>query len=194
MKRTIGVMAVLLLIGVVPVFAASVSAPTITSKAAVSTSLELTVQLWQGDPFIGTHIAGDQMMDFGSLTPAPDNGGLVAGFGISALIIGNSHSLPFTVTQTASSLTSGANMIPDGAFRMNPVYVASDNGGAAVVGTMGSEASAVGTGKAIYTSAAPHALKVLRCYYSIPQSSPVRVPLDQPGGAYQGTVVITITA
>ena len=193
MKRILALALVALSVAA-PAFAETVSAPTITSTAVVSNVMTLTVDL-RRDIAGFPDIANDQAMNFGTLTV--QGGTLNAVEGIVAFIAANTHHDPYTVTSTiATTLTSGVNTIPAGAFVLNAAYAAADNGGAANEGTINYSGTAVGTAKTIYTSGGTHSLRTVQAHYYVGNQGPgstTFIPADQADGTYTATCTISET-
>ena len=193
MKRILALALVALTVAA-PAFAETVSAPTITSTATILNTFTITVDL-KRDIAGFPDIANDQAMNFGNLTI--QGGTLNAVEGIVAFISANSHRDPYTVTSTiATTLTSGLNTIPAGAFVLNAAYAASDNGGAANEGTTGYSGTAVGTAKTVYTSGGTHSMRTLQAHYYVGNPGPgssAFIPADQPDGVYTASCIISAT-
>ena len=197
MKRTLAVVSMLGLLIQTAAFAETVSAPTITATAVVGNALTISVDL-RRDVAGFPDIASDTAMNFGTLVPNAAGTRLVAAEGIMAFVSGNSHRDPYTLQSVCSTtLTSGTDTIPAGAFVLNDAYSASDNGGAANEGTVTFvSGSAVGT-RTIYTSGGTHSMRSLQAHYMITDNPALgatsSVPLDQPDGTYTTSVVISVT-
>ena len=115
-----------------------------------------------------------------------------------ALISANSHGLPYVIKQTGTPLASGGNSIPSGACVVVPVYSPADNGGAALVGSLGTRGSWVATDKVLYTSDAAGSIRQIQAIYSITDDpaagATAAVPTSQAAGSYSATVTFTVTA
>jgi hypothetical protein len=172
-----------------PAFASSASSPTYTMKASIQDEITIAVKWFatNTDPNPADEIFGTTI-DWGNLVFDATNNVYNGDKARLALITLNNHRRAYTCTQTGTALVNGANSIPNANYQVNPVYVASDNGGAANEGTMGSAGTAVAVNKTLYTSGGTHSLRVIRAYYSL-----TNVPADQPVGTYQGTLQFTIT-
>lgn len=189
-------------------YAASVSSSPYTVSASVDGSLTLSVALKKNS---STGVATSSM-DFGKLTQFDYTDGCTGsvsstlrssatsttGTGnVTTMVTVNSHGLPYTVTQIGTALTNGTATIPAGASTVVTAYSPLDNAGAALVGTLGTRGSWVGT-KTLYTSDAIGSMRTFQSIYSI-TDDPVAgatagVPLNQRGGTYNGTVTFTVTA
>ena len=188
-----------------PAFAAS----TVTSgpyniTASVDGALSMSVVLYKNTVIpanVVTNMSFGSLMDVGTGTLRSSPTGSTGVGSVVALISANSHSLPYTIKQTGTAMTSGTNSLPSGACCVTPVYASADNGGlakpaGAVLGTPGSW---VATDKAIYTSeTGAAAMRTVQAHYSISDDpaagSTAGVPLSQAGGSYAGTVTISVTA
>lgn len=200
---SIALVAVAVLSGATPSFAASVSNGPINMSASVPGALTLSLVLKKND-FAGAVVTS---MDFGELvnvgtgtlrssTTSTTGTGAVAAF-ISA----NSQGLPYTIKQTGTALSNGTTTLPSGACVVKPVYAAADNGGqaqpaGAVLGTGGSW---VATDKVLYQSeTGTAAIRTIQAYYSVTDDpaagATTGVPINQAPGSYTGTVTITVTA
>ena len=169
-------------------------------SASVDGTADLTVNLFKNDvsgPNSGTAttINFGQLQEVdGTLRSSNSGTGAVAAAYL-ALVTANTHGLPYTVKQTGTVVSSGANQLPNNGLAMNVVYVASDNGNV-TDGTVGSKDSWVGT-KTLYTSSPSGPLRTIRAYYAVTPDPAVgpggAVPLDQPAGTYNGTITYTLT-
>ncbi len=184
-------------------FAATQSTAPITITAQVNGALSISVNLFKNSVSVANDIP-DNAINFGNLNNDLGTGNLRStttgstGTGnVTALISAVSSGVQYTITQTGTQLTSGVNTIPSGATTVVPIYTPADNGGAALVGTMGTNGSWVGT-KTLYTSNAAGALRVIQAIYSVTDDpaagSTAVVPLSQAAGTYTGTVTFTVTA
>ena len=184
-------------------FAATQSTAPITITAQVNSALSISVNLFKNSVSVPNDIP-DNAINFGNLNNDLGTGNLRStttgstGTGnVTALISAVSSGVQYTITQTGTQLTSGVNTIPSGATTVVPIYTTADNGGAALVGTMGTNGSWVGT-KTLYTSNAAGALRVIQAIYSVTDDpaagSTAVVPLSQAAGTYTGTVTFTVTA
>ena len=184
-------------------FAATQSTAPITITAQVNGALSISVNLFKNSVSVANDIP-DNAINFGNLNNDLGTGNLRStttgstGTGnVTALISAVSSGVQYTITQTGTQLTSGVNTIPSGATTVVPQYIPADNGGAALVGTMGTNGSWVGT-KTLYTSNAAGALRVIQAIYSVTDDpaagSTAVVPLSQAAGTYAGTVTFTVTA
>ena len=81
---------------------------------------------------------------------------------------------------------------------MTPIYATQDNGGAALVGTLGTKGSWVATDKVLYTSDAIGSIRTIQAIYSITDDpaagASAAVPVNQAGGSYSSAVTFTVTA
>ncbi len=81
---------------------------------------------------------------------------------------------------------------------MVPVITTADNGGAPIVGTIGTKGTWVATDKVLYTSDVSGSLRTIQAIYSVTDDSAAGategVPLSQQGGTYTGSVTFTVTA
>ncbi len=200
---------VVVALGATPaIFAATNTAGPYTVSASVDGTLGMTVVLKKND-WNGTTITTmdfGKLIDIGTGTLRSSSTSTTGTGAVCAMISANSHGLPYSITTTGSALANGAITIPAGACGVVPVYIAADNGGAAIPtgATLGAPGPWVGAVRTIYTSEAtnPAKLVALRAYYSITDDpaggssggATGNVPLSQPGGNYTNTVTITVTA
>ena len=200
MKRALSLIAVLFM--AVPALAGQQSTSTLAT-AVVNAGLSITVAVYENSvtgptgPNLGS-------IPFGALAQYQSAPGVVPAWGpvlrsqkaYCAMVTANSSSVPYTIKQTAQSLTYLTNKIPDGAFVVVPVYSSVDNGGLTNTGTLGAKGTAVAVDKTIYTSGGSHGARTIQAIYAItddPNSgATAAVPIDQPAGTYQGTVTFTV--
>ena len=195
------------LIAVSPSAYAATATQAVNAQAVVDGTLTITVKLFKND-ITGTDITASNKFDYGTLQnlgtgtlkSSSTGTGAIMAAGL-ALITVNSHGLAWSLTETGTNMTSGANTLPVGSLAMNPTYVASDNGGV-TDGTMGTKASWFNaTAKTLYTSTAAGPLRTIRVYHAITddptagaESAKGLIPLDQKAGTYTGSVTYTATA
>ena len=204
LTKITAVAAAILIMASPTAFAATASSAPISISAVVSGALTITVDLFKNSVSAGNDIP-DTAMNFGTLNNDLGTGNLRStttgstGTGsVVALISANSSGLPYTITQNSPvALTSGANTLPAGATTVVPVYSPFDNGGQALVGSVGAAGSWVGT-RTLYTSNAVGATRVIQAHYSVTDDpaagATAVVPLNQAAGTYSGTVTFTVTA
>lgn len=168
--------------------------------ASVNGAATLTVNLFKNDvsgPNTGpaTALSFGQLQEVDGTLRSSNTGTGAVSAAYLAQVTANTHGLPYTVKQTGTTVSSGANQLPNNGLAMNVVYVASDNGNV-TDGTVGSKDSWVGT-KTLYTSSPAGPLRTIRAYYAITPDPAVgpggAVPLDQPSGTYNGTITYTLT-
>lgn len=197
-------MAVAVFAGSTSAYAASVSKPPVNVSAEVSSNLQLNLALFKNSVDAANNITASNAMNFGTLhdigtgtlrsTPTGSTGiGSVI-----ALVSAVSSGVPYVITQTGTQLTSGSNTLPAGACTVVPVYAAADNGGQALVGTLGTKGTWVATDKTLYTSNAAADVRQIQYHYSITDDSnagaTTGVPTNQAAGTYTATVTFTVTA
>ena len=184
------------------VFAATSSSGPYTVSASVDGTLSMSVVVRKNSSVgaIITAVDFGKLVDIGANTLRSAATSTTGTRNATAMITANSHGLPYTITQTGTTLSNGTTTLPSGACTVVPVYATQDNGGlakpaGAVVGTAGSW---VGT-RTLYTSETGiAAMRTIQAVYSI-TDDPIAgatsaVPLNQAGGNYSGTVTITVTA
>ncbi|HTL70289.1 MAG TPA: hypothetical protein VL404_03260 [Candidatus Eisenbacteria bacterium] len=169
----------------------------------MSSNLQLNMNLFKNSVAPANDITAGNAMNFGTLqdigtgtlrsTPAGSTGtGDVIAL-ISAVSTGN----PYTITQNGTQLTSGSNTLPAGAQTVVPVYATQDNGGNALVGTLGTAGSWVNANKTLYTSNAAADTRLIQFHYSITDDpaagATTGVPTSQAAGTYTATVTFTVT-
>jgi hypothetical protein len=124
-------------------------------------------------------------------------GGLDAPQYFKVYMTANTQSLPYTISQNGTSVSNGTATMPNGACKVTPTYNAADNGGAALVGTLGTAGTWVGT-RTLYTSNATGATRTISSFYGLigdpAQGAGNFVPESQAAGNYSGTVTFTVTA
>lgn len=129
-------------------------------------------------------------MDFGELTADTVNNILVADtyYAVGVGIVSN---IPWTFTHTISSITGPGGDLDD---NVNVSFVSTDGSS----DTSLDEVSFANSGGKSYTDANFSAGRWLRIYYGIasgegdaPGAEPI--PIDQPTGAYSGTVHLSVT-
>ena len=204
MKKIISlaVMTVMVLGCIEPAFATSTSTPAITTSATVLGGLTLSVVLHKNNS-TGTVITA---MDFGTLkdigtgTLRSSTTGSTGTGNVTAMISANSQSLPYTISQTGTTLSNGSTTLPSGALTVVPVYASADNGGAAMPSgaALGTKGTWVGS-RTLYTSEpGAAAIRTIQSVYSVTDDTAAGgttgVPLNQAAGTYSGTVTITVTA
>jgi hypothetical protein len=186
----------------VPAYAATIT-KTVNTSATVATVFTMDVKLFKND-IDGADVTAGNAMPFGTLADIGtgtlrSNNNVPANTGAYlAYITVNSQSKPWTLTQTGTNMTSGANTLESGSLVVGPVYVPSDNGGV-TDGTLGTKGTWVATNKSLYTSTAAGPIRTIRAYYSITDdpaagATAPNIPLNKPAGTYTGTVTFTATA
>ena len=142
------------------------------------------------------------LVDIGTGTLRSSATGTTGTGAVAVFLSATTQGLPYTITQTGTSMSNGSSILPAGACIVRPVYAAADNGGltlpaGASIGTGGTWTSA--TARVIYQSEAGVAQgRTVQAYYSI-TDDPVAgattgVPTSQAAGTYSGTVTFTLTA
>ncbi|MBI4353500.1 MAG: hypothetical protein HY593_06230 [Candidatus Omnitrophica bacterium] len=204
MSRIVKVSALVLavLTAAVPAFAASTSVGPVTVSASVDQVLTLTVVMKKNNSSGATITSMDfgKLVDVGTGTLRSSATSTTGTGSAVAFITANSSSLPYTITQTGTALTSGVNTLPTGASTVVPVYAAADNGGQGMPGgaSLGSAGTWAAANKVIYTSDAAGAVRTIQAGYSITDDpaagSTAPVPLNQAAGTYTGQVTFTVTA
>ena len=184
--------------------AASVSKPPVNVSAEVSSTLQLNLALFKNSVDAANNITAANAMNFGTLqdlgtgTLRSSTTGSTGTGSVIAFISALSSGTPYTITQTGTQLTSGSNTLPAGACTVVPVYAAADNGGQALVGTLGTKGTWVATDKTLYTSNAAADVRQIQYHYSITDDSnagaTTGVPTNQAAGTYTATVTFTVTA
>lgn len=181
----------------VPVLRAeTISAPDITVNSSVPDAFTVNVDLRQ-DVSGFPDITPDSALNFGAFVKNAAGDALIVESGIVAFITTNTQRRPYTVvSDITSSLTSGTDQIPDGAFVLNAVYSPADNGGQTNEGTANYSGSAVGT-HAVYTSGGSHRMSTVQAHYTITDDPALgatgAVPLDQSAGSYSTALTISVT-
>ena len=185
-----------------PAMAASNTSDPFVITAEVTATLTLSVTLKKNDSS-GAVVTGmdfGRLVDIGTGTLRSSATSTTATGAVAAFITTNSHGTPYTVTQTGTALSNGTTTLPSGACTVVPTYSAADNGGASMPAgaVVGSAGSWVGT-RTLYTSETGlAAMRTITAYYSITDDTAAGattgVPMNQPGGAYTGTITITATA
>ena len=208
LTKFVSVFVIVFLVASPSAFAATATSGPYTVSALVEGGLTLSVVLKKNSS-TGATITS---MDFGRLTQFnwtdPVTGAVsstlrssatsTTGTGnVTAMVSANSHGLPYTITQTGTAMSNGATTIPSGASTVVNAYSPLDNAGAALVGTLGTKGTWVGT-RTLYTSDAIGSIRTFQSIYSV-TDDPVAgatsaVPLNQAGGTYNGTVTFTVTA
>ena len=182
------------------VFAATATNGPVNVSASVNGALTLSVALKKNSSTGATVTSMDfgQLVDIGTGTLRSSPSSTTATGNVTAMISANSHGLPYTITQTGTTLSNGATTLPSGACTVVPVYAALDNGGAALVGALGTKGTWVASGKTLYTSDAAGSIRTIQAVYSVTDDpaagATTGVPLNQAGGTYNGTVTFTVTA
>ena len=183
-----------------PAFADGSSYDPIIISTSVDGTLVLTVAMHKNDP-------GGQLVpyiEFGTLVPSGNSlvsstSGSSGTGSIVMLITTNSHGVPYTVTQTGTSLSNGTTTLPAGACTVVPSYSAADNSGLPMPGgaALGSSSSWVAVNKTLYTSGPSGSLRTFEATYRITDDAgsgaTAGVPLFQQLGDYAGTITITAT-
>ena len=202
--RTISIGVVAFAVFTSSAFAATATTGAITTTATVDGALSMTVLMKKNDSAGATVTAMDfgKLVDIGTGTLRSSSTSTTGTGAVDMFITANSHGLPYTISQTGTSMSNGVTTLPTGACTFVPVYAAADNGGAAqpagsALGTKGTWVSA--TAKNIYVSeTGTAALRTIQAVYSITDDpaagATTSVPLNQPGGVYTGTATITVTA
>ncbi|HTL70290.1 MAG TPA: hypothetical protein VL404_03265 [Candidatus Eisenbacteria bacterium] len=185
-------------------FAASVSKPAVNVSAVVSSNLQLNMALYKNSVAVANDITAGNAMAFGTLkdvgtgTLRSSTTGSTGTGSVVALLSAISTGVPYTITQNGTALTSGVNTLPAGATTVVPVYAPEDNGGQALVGTLGTAGSWVNANKTLYTSNAAAAGRVIQAHYSVTDDpaagATTGVPTSQAAGTYTATVTFTVTA
>ena len=184
------------------VYAASDSKGPFTTSATVDSALALSVVLKKND-FAGAVITSmnfGNLVDIGTGTLRSSPTSTTGTGAVDAFISANSQGLPYTITQTGTTMSNGGTTLPNGALNVVPVYAAADNGGAAIPAgaSIGTKGTWVGS-RTLYTSeSGTAALRTIQAIYSV-TDDPVAgatagVPVNQAAGTYTGTVTITVTA
>ena len=195
--------ALLVLVVASAAYASSVSLAPIAVSADVQQVLQINVTLFKNSVSAANQVTGTSI-NFGVLVDS--NGALISsangntGVGsIVALISAATSGRPYTITQTATQLSTGGASpaaIPAGAQTVVPVYIAIDNGGAPLVGAMGTAGSWVGT-KTLYTSNAAGDVRVIQAHYAVTNDPAAgateSVPPNQPAGNYAANIAFTVT-
>ena len=182
--------------------AASTSTAPIVTSASVAAGLSLNVVLKRND-FSGATVTDmnfGQLVNIGTGTLRSSPTSTTGTGAVVAFISSNSQGLPYTLTSTGTTMSNGTTTLPSGALNVVPIYAAADNGGAAKppAAVVGSAGSWVGT-RTLYTSETGAAqARTIQAVYSVTDDpaagATAGVPLSQPAGTYNGTVVITVTA
>ncbi len=109
----------------------------------------------------------------------------------------NAQGRPYQIKQTAASLRSGTNTIPNGAFIVTPLAgIGGDPSKPLPSGvSVGTRGTAAASNKVLFSSTGPGAS--LAATYGITdnpaQGATQPIPLDQPAGTYTTTVTFTAT-
>lgn len=109
----------------------------------------------------------------------------------------NSQGRSYTIKQTAASLRSGTNVIPDGAFIVTPLSGIGGNPAQPLPAgiTVGARGSAVATNKILFTSTG--VVSTLAATYAVtddPSKGATQpIPTNQAAGNYTTTVTFTAT-
>lgn len=185
---------------------------TFNVSASVDGSLTLSANLFKALPNNGgpgasiTSFAFGQLQEvtfenpngppFRELRSSDTGTGALMGAGV-ALLSANSHGVPYTIRQEGTALTSGANTIPTGACVVNTAYSTEDNGGQALVGSLG-QGGPWNVQRTLYTSNAAGDIRTMQAYYSVTgdpaANATAAVPVTQPAGNYAATVTFTAVA
>ena len=181
-------------------FAATATSGPHTIRAEVDGTLTMSVVLRKNSSTgtVLTSMDFGKLVDIGTGTLRSSATSTTGTGNVTAMISANSHGLPYTITQTGTALSNGATTLPSGACTVVPVYSALDNGGAALVGTLGVAGTWVTSGKTLYTSNAIGSVRTFQAGYSVTDDpaagATTGVPLSQAGGIYNGAVTFTVTA
>jgi hypothetical protein len=185
-------------------FAASVSKPPVNVSAVVSSTLQLNLSLFKNSVAVANDITASNTMNFGTLqnvgtgTLRSSTTGSTGTGSVIALLSAVSSGTPYVITQNGTALTSGVNTLPSGATTVVPIYAPEDNGGQALVGTLGTPGTWVNASKTLYTSNAAAATRIIQAHYSVTDDpaagATTGVPLNQAAGTYASTVTFTVTA
>lgn len=109
----------------------------------------------------------------------------------------NSQGRAYQIKQTATTLRSGVNTIPDGAFIVTPLSGVGGNPATPLPAgiTVGTRGTAVFTNKVLFSSTGP--TSTLATTYGITDDATLGatqfIPLTQPAGTYTTTVTFTAT-
>ena len=204
LKKTTAV-ALALILASAPTFAATVVSPSYPVSALVDGALSMTIVARKNSTAgaVTTAMNFGQLQEVvpGTLRSSATGPGNTGTGNVTVSITANSHSLPYTITQTGTSLVAGPNTIPTGACTVVPVYAAADNGGAAkpAAAVLGTAGSWVATNKSLYASeSGSAAMRTIQAIYSITDDPAAgatsAVPVNQAAGTYNGTVTFTVTA
>jgi hypothetical protein len=171
-------------------------------SAVVAEDLSLTVTMRQND-FAGplvTSMNFGELVDIGTGTLRSSPTSTTGTGAVAVFLSANSQGAPYQLLQTGTALNNGSATIPAGASTVVPVYAAADNGGAAMPAgaTLGTAGTWVASNKVLYSSETGTAAgRTIQAIYSITDDpsagATTGVPLDQPGGTYNGTVTFTMT-
>ena len=120
-------------------FAATATSGPHTIRAEVDGTLTMSVVLRKNSSTgtVLTSMDFGKLVDIGTGTLRSSATSTTGTGNVTAMISANSHGLPYTITQTGTALSNGTTTLPSGACTVVPVYSALDNGGAALVGTLG---------------------------------------------------------
>jgi hypothetical protein len=180
-----------------PSFAhAATTSNAVSVNASVQSALALDTVIIQHEGTTDSNVAS---MNFGQLTPT-GFGGLQSTRFFTVYLTARTQQNAYVVSQTGQSLTNGTTTLPAGAQRVTPIYVAADNGGAAmpVGAALGTAGTWVATNKTLYDSENTNAAeRTIQAIYGL-QADPALgagnfVPANQPAGNYTGTITFTAT-
>ena len=186
MKRILAIVLALSLVQA-PCHAASSVGP-VTMQAGVTSVLELTAKIYQGNVFTGPIVTS---MDFGTLTNDGTNNLESTKF-FSVYLTTNTSSRKYEVRQTATQLTAGTKTLPAGTTIVTPF----DALGTGLPGILGTRGSWVATDKVIYASEVAGSAVGVGAIYAV-TSNPTNgatavIRQDQPGGVYAASVTFTL--
>lgn len=182
MKQSIAIAALAMLISV-PAFAGSSVGP-ITLGASVQSQLELSATIYEGDVSGGNVVTA---MQFGQLAEAADHT-LKGTKHFTVLLGANTSSRAYTIKQTGTALTAGANSLATGSL-----IVSTHGNGQTLPGTLANPQTWVGTDKVLYTSEAAGSAQAMAAVYAIGSDDRTEViPADQTGAAYAGSVSFNV--
>ena len=203
MKKVMAIAVAVFVLATQSAYAASISKPAVNVSAIVSSNLQLNMSLFKNSVTAANDITAGNIMDFGTLqnigtgTLRSSATGSTGVGSVIALLSAVSTGVPYTISQNGTQLTSGSNTLPSGATTVVPVYATQDNGGQALVGTLGTAASWVNANKTLYTSNAAADTRLIQAHYSVTDDpaagATTGVPTSQAAGTYTATVTFTVT-
>lgn len=198
MKKSIlkiGSAALALALTMLPNSYAATQSATVSVSAQIQSALTFDVKLYSVNPTTFAETATASMA-FGELKKN-GFGGLDAAQYFKVYLTANSQGLPYTITQNGTTVSNGTATLPNNACKVTPSYESGSNGGAALVGTVGTAGTWVGN-RTLYTSNSSGAVRTINAYYGLvgdpAQGAGNFVPENQASGTYSGTVVFTVTA